>query len=96
MGQGGGGLIIPTHLLGGTLMAIGTRFGAAIQIPTLFGAVFFVHGQGIGKVFGVHEELRFSALVLVLLILFVWYGSGPLSLKSLWYGKESVGSPETS
>ena len=78
-------VIILTHLFGGLLMAIGlgTRVGALIQIPTLFGAVFFVHGEGVGQVFSVGEELRFSALVLVLLVLFVWYGSGPLSLKSL-------------
>ncbi len=84
-------MIILTHLLGGLLMALGlgTRVGALIQLPTLFGAVFFVHGTGVGQVFGVGEELRFSALVLVLLILFVWYGSGSLSLKSHLGGTES-------
>ncbi len=84
-------LIILTHLLGGLLMAVGlgTRVGALIQIPTLFGAVFFVHSKGLGQVFSVGEELRFSALVLVLLILFVWYGSGSLSLKSHLEGRES-------
>ncbi len=88
-------VIILTHLFGGLLMTIGlgTRVGALIQIPTLFGAVFFVHGEGVGQVFSVGEELRFSALVLVLLILFVWYGSGPLSLKSLIESKESGDDP---
>ena len=84
-------MIILTHLLGGLLMALGlgTRVGALIQLPTLFGAVFFVHGKGVGQVFSLGEELRFSALVLVLLILFVWYGSGSLSLKNL-LGRESA------
>ena len=84
-------VIILTHLFGGLLMAVGlgTRVGALIQIPTLFGAVFFVHNKGLGQVFSVGEELRFSALVLVLLILFVWYGSGSLSLKSHLEGRES-------
>ncbi len=88
-------VIILTHLFGGLLMAIGlgTRVGALIQIPTLFGAVFFVHGEGVGQVFSVGEELRFSSLVLVLLILFVWYGSGPLSVKSLIESKESGDDP---
>ena len=88
-------VIILTHLFGGLLMAIGlgTRVGALIQIPTLFGAVFFVHGEGVGQVFSVGEELRFSSLVLVLLILFVWDGSGPLSVKSLIESKESGDDP---
>ena len=87
-------MIILTHLFGGLLMTvgIGTRVGALIQIPTLFGAVFLVHGAGAGRIFGVGEELRFSALVLVLLILFVWYGSGPLSLKSYFEGKRMSAS----
>ena len=89
-------VIILTHLLGGLLMALGlgTRVGALIQLPTLIGAVFFVHGKGVGQVFSVGEELRFSALVLMLLILFVWYGSGSLSLKSL-LGRDSAANTST-
>ena len=72
--------IILSHLLGGLLMAIGlgTRVAALIQLPNLIAAVFFVHLTG--GIFGFAEELRFSALVLFLLLLFVWHGSGPLSL----------------
>ncbi len=75
-------IVIMTHLLGGSLMALGfgTRIGALIQVPNLVGAVFFVHWSG--GVLGFAEELRFSALVLFLLLLFVWHGSGPLSLKA--------------
>jgi len=75
-------LVILTHVFGGLLMAIGfaTRVGALIQIPTLIGATFFVNWSG--GIWGFAEELRFSALVLFLLVLFVWYGSGPLSLEA--------------
>lgn len=75
--------VILTHLIGGLLMVIGlgTRVAALIQIPTLAGAVFFVHGSG--GAFNFAEELRFSALVLFILLLFVWYGSGPLSLRAM-------------
>ncbi len=73
-------LVILTHVFGGLLMAlgIGTRAGALIQIPNLIGATFFVNWSG--GIWGFAEELRFSALVLFLLIMFVWYGAGPLSL----------------
>jgi putative oxidoreductase len=72
--------VILTHIFGGLLMAVGfgTRIGALIQIPNLVGATFFVNWSG--GIWGFAEELRFSALVLFLLIMFVWYGGGPLSL----------------
>ena len=73
--------VILTHIFGGLLMAvgIGTRIGALIQIPNLVGATFFVNWSG--GLWGFAEELRFSALVLFLLVMFVWYGAGPLSLE---------------
>ena len=73
--------VILTHIFGGLLMAvgIGTRIGALIQIPNLVGATFFVNWSG--GLWGFAEELRFSALVLFLLLMFVWYGAGPLSLE---------------
>ena len=74
--------VILTHVFGGLLMAVGfgTRVGALIQIPTLIGATFFVNWSG--GLWGFAEELRFSALVLFLLLMFVWYGSGPLSVEA--------------
>lgn len=73
-------VIIMAHLFGGVLMAVGfaTRVGAAVQVPVLAGAVFMVHLGG--GVLHLGDQLRFSALVLVLLVLFVWHGSGALSL----------------
>ena len=61
-------------------VGFGTRVGALIQIPTLIGATFFVNWSG--GLWGFAEELRFSALVLFLLVMFVWYGSGPLSIEA--------------
>jgi uncharacterized membrane protein YphA (DoxX/SURF4 family) len=82
--------VILTHIFGGLLMAIGmgTRFGALMQIPNLVGATFFVNWSG--GLWGFAEELRFSALVLFLLIMFVWYGSGPLSLDARLQPTEEV------
>lgn len=83
--------VILTHVFGGLLMAvgIGTRVGALIQIPNLVGATFFVNWSG--GLWGFAEELRFSALVLFLLIMFVWYGGGPLSLDArLQRGEEAA------
>ena len=73
--------VILTHIFGGLLMAVGfaTRVGALVQIPTLIGATFFVNWSG--GLWGFAEELRFSALVLFLLLMFVWYGDGPLSIE---------------
>lgn len=68
------------HISGGLFMAIGllTRIAAIIQIPILFGAVFFVHlGEGL-LVQG--QSLELAALVLVLLCLITVYGPGPWSV----------------
>ena len=82
LGAGLAHFIILTHVFGGALMAVGfaTRIGALIQIPNLIGAVVFVHMSG--GIFAIGEELRFTMLVLLLLVLFVWYGSGRLSVDS--------------
>ena len=69
------------HLLGGGLIFLGlyTRLWALLQLPIVFGAVFFVN---ILSPF-VNSELWLSVLVLALLCLFVIIGSGPLSLDGL-------------
>ena len=69
------------HLLGGLLIFLGlfTRLWALLQLPIVFGAVFFVN---ILSPF-VNAELWLSILVLALLFLFVVIGSGPLSLDRL-------------
>ena len=87
--------VILTHIFGGLLMAtgFGTRAGALIQIPTLIGATFFVNWSG--GLWGFAEELRFSALVLFLLVMFVWYGSGPLSIEARLEPSEGGALPHT-
>jgi putative oxidoreductase len=69
------------HLLGGGLIFLGlyTRLWALLQLPIVFGAVFFVN---ILSPF-VNSELWLSVLVLALLCLFVIVGSGPLSIDGL-------------
>lgn len=69
------------HLVGGILIALGllTRFAIIFQIPILVGAVFFVNiDQGFLSVTN-NLEFGISLLVLVLLIVFLIYGSGKFS-----------------
>lgn len=73
-------VVILLHLAGGLLLALGllTRIAALIQIPNLLGAIFFVHiRQGL---FQKSQNLELVTLVLFLLIVFVGYGSGRLSV----------------
>jgi len=70
-------LIIFVHILGGTLLTSGVwvRLAAAVQIPVVAGAVFFVHLQE--GLFTRNQMLEFSALVLVILFVFLVFGKGP-------------------
>ncbi len=64
------------HLVGGLLLAVGlfTRVAALVQVPILFGAVFFVHlHEGL---LAAGQSLEFAALVLVLLLVLSVFGSG--------------------
>ena len=73
--------IIPAHLVGGLLLALGllTRFAAILQIPILLGAVFYVYTP---RVFSLEprQSLELAALVLFLLILIAAFGAGRFSL----------------
>lgn len=74
--------VVAAHLIGGLLLTVGflTRIAALINMPVLFGAVFFIHyPEGLAAT---DQSLEFSALVLFLLALFVLRGSGRLSLMS--------------
>ncbi|NEM97547.1 DoxX family protein [Pontibacter burrus] len=71
------------HLVGGFLIAIGliTRIAILFQIPILLGAVFFInpnHGF-----YSENTELWSSIIVLLLLIAFLVFGSGRLSVDRL-------------
>jgi putative oxidoreductase len=73
-------LVVVLHLAGGFLLAIGliTRIAALIQVPILFGAIFFVHMQQ--GLFSRQQDLEFVILVLFLLLMFAVYGGGRLSV----------------
>jgi len=81
--------IIPVHLVGGLLLAIGllTRLAALAQIPILIGAIFYIWLPEV-LVFEQRQNLEFSALVLFLLTLIFVYGAGRFSVDYLITGKE--------
>src|SRR5580700_4264369 len=68
------------HITGGLMMTFGilTRIGAAIQIPNLLGALFFVHlREGL---FTEAQALELTLLALALLCLITVVGAGRLSI----------------
>jgi len=87
-------LISYINLLGGLFIVAGlfTRTSCLVQIPILFGAVFFVntkHGLNQST-----SELILSAVVLILLILFAIKGSGVLSADEYFRSYYKAGSEE--
>ncbi len=87
-------LISYINLLGGLFIVAGlfTRTSCLVQIPILFGAVFFVntkHGLNQST-----SELVLSAVVLILLILFAIKGSGVLSADEYFRSYYKAGSEE--
>lgn len=72
--------VIAGHLIGGAFLTFGwfTRIAALIQLPILGGAVFLVHlKQGL---LSVSQSLELASLVLMLLLVFAVFGSGPWSI----------------
>ncbi len=78
------------HLCGGLLMAFGllTRVAALVQIPVLVGAVFLVHLDD--GLLASGQSLEFSALVLFLLVMTFFHGSGRLSLDYYLFEREDL------
>jgi putative oxidoreductase len=68
------------HLVGGTLIALGilTRFSAIMQIPVVFGAVFFI--DILESPF--NTDLLSSVAALIFLVVFAVIGPGKLSLEN--------------
>ena len=68
------------HMVGGTLIALGimTRFSAIMQIPVVFGAVFFINV--LESPF--NTDLASSVVALILLVLFAIIGSGRWSVEN--------------
>lgn len=76
------------HLVGGFLIAVGlvTRFAILFQIPILLVAVFFVNIESGFLSVSNNLEFELSLLVLILLLVFLIFGSGKFSLDN--YMKE--------
>jgi putative oxidoreductase len=68
------------HIVGGALLAVGllTRVVAAFQLPILCGAVVVLFLRGAHSAPG--SEFEYALLVLGLLAMYVFYGSGRLSV----------------
>ena len=72
--------VIFSHIVGGLFIALGlkTRIAVLINLPILLGAVIFInakHGFFTGD-----SELGISIAILILLIFFLFYGSGKYSI----------------
>lgn len=82
-----GHAIVILQLLGGIFIALGlhTRLVSIIQIPLLVGAFVFLYVSGIPVGFA---EVLLSALVLLLLILFIVEGNGPWSYDRLFHEED--------
>jgi|SRR6478672_3712414 len=78
--------IIFAHLFGGVFIIVGllTRIAAALQIPVLLGAIFFVLPWE-GHITGLYE-LILSIVVLILLLFILWKGSGEFSMEQYLKG----------
>jgi uncharacterized membrane protein YphA (DoxX/SURF4 family) len=75
--------VVTVHVVGGFGLVFGifTRGAAIANFPVLLGAVFFVHsGTGL---FAGNTGSQFSILVLAVLAVFAWQGSGKFSLDHL-------------
>lgn len=79
------------HICGGILLALGvaTRVAALVQVPILFGAVFFVH-WGDGLLRG-GQSLELAGLVLAMLVAYSVCGAGPLSFDHWARERERAG-----
>lgn len=68
------------HLAGGLLLAIGlaTRLAAAVQVPILVGAVFFVHWRD--GLLNPSQSLELAGLVLAMLVCYSFCGAGSVSV----------------
>jgi len=72
------------HLTGGAFIAFGlvTRAAILFQLPILIGALIFT-GKATGF-FDLYSEFGLALIVFLLLVLFLIFGSGPISLDRLF------------
>ena len=81
-------LVASAHLMGGILIMIGliTRMAILFQLPILAGAILFVNSKT--GFYSMDSELALSVLVFILLLVFLVFGSGKLSVDD-WMKKNS-------
>lgn len=82
--------VIFAHIVGGIALMIGfgTRIASAVNALVMVGAVFFVHaGSGLFKD---GQDLQFSLLILICLLVITWSGSSKFSLDHVLNPKEEV------
>ncbi|MCA9229987.1 MAG: MFS transporter [Planctomycetales bacterium] len=79
--------VVFAHVIGGASLLLGfvTRVAAAANAIILLGAVIVaVSGTTVGgSLLGTNVDFQFTAFVFFSLVLFIWRGSGPLSLDHL-------------
>jgi len=78
------------HLVGGLLLAIGlaTRLAAAVQVPVLVGAVFFVHWRD--GLLNPSQSLELAGLVLAMLVSYAFCGAGSVSVDALLHRRSGA------
>ena len=81
--------VVPAHVFCGGMLMVGamTRLMAALQVPILVGAVYFVHFQE--GLLAAGQGLEFSALTLFLLLTIVVFGPGRLSVDARYFPGEA-------
>ena len=79
--------VVFAHVIGGASLVLGfvTRVAAAANAIILFGAVIVaITGSAVGgSLLGTNVDFQFASFVFFSLVLFIWRGSGPLSLDHL-------------
>ena len=75
-------IVIFVHFVGGIFIAIGlyTRLADIIQIPMIIGALLLVTNPARMVLTGGHMDLVLSVIILALLLVFLVFGSGKLSI----------------
>ena len=79
--------VVFAHVIGGACLFLGfvTRISAAANVVILFGAIVAAISGAVGEgsLLGGNADFQFASFVFFTLILFVWRGSGPLSVDHL-------------
>jgi len=79
--------VVFAHVIGGASLVLGfvTRVAAAANAMILLGAVIVaITGTAVGgSLLGTNVDFQFTSFVFFSLVLFIWRGSGPLSLDHL-------------